>query len=115
MTETIAADSTRAIEELRAEIRRLAQRVEELESARTEAPAPPAVAVPERPPIPQAAPLPPVEEAISEEVLLVISAAVAAFLGERAHIRQIRLLRSPLWAQQGRVWIQASHTPRHHR
>jgi|SRR5579871_1162589 len=48
-------------------------------------------------------------EPISEEILVAISAAVAAFLGEGMHIRQIRLISSPAWAQQGRVWIQASH------
>lgn len=48
-------------------------------------------------------------EVISEEMLLVISAAVAAFLGERRRIRQIRLLNSSAWALQGRVSIQASH------
>ena len=37
-------------------------------------------------------PRPDAAEEISEEILLVISAAVAAFLGERAHIRQVRLL-----------------------
>jgi methylmalonyl-CoA carboxyltransferase large subunit len=46
---------------------------------------------------------------ISEEKLLAISAAVAAFLGERVRIRQIRLIRSNAWAQQGRVSVQASH------
>jgi methylmalonyl-CoA carboxyltransferase 12S subunit len=46
---------------------------------------------------------------ISEERLLAISAAVAAFLGERVRIRQIRLIRSNAWAQQGRVSVQASH------
>jgi methylmalonyl-CoA carboxyltransferase large subunit len=46
---------------------------------------------------------------VSEEILLVISAAVAAFLGKRPHIRQIRLVGSAAWAQQGRVTIQASH------
>jgi methylmalonyl-CoA carboxyltransferase large subunit len=46
---------------------------------------------------------------VSEEVVLVISAAVAAFLGKKPHIRQIRLLGSAAWAQQGRVTIQASH------
>jgi methylmalonyl-CoA carboxyltransferase 12S subunit len=54
-------------------------------------------------PMPQAEP-------ISEEILLAISAAVAAYLGEGMHIRQIRLISSPAWAQQGRVWIQASHS-----
>jgi methylmalonyl-CoA carboxyltransferase large subunit len=46
---------------------------------------------------------------LSEEKLVAISAAVAAFLGERVRIRQIRLLRSNAWAQQGRVSVQASH------
>jgi methylmalonyl-CoA carboxyltransferase large subunit len=39
----------------------------------------------------------------------VIGAAVAAFLGKKAHVRQVRLLGSHPWAQQGRVTIQASH------
>src|SRR5262249_12909119 len=50
------------------------------------------------------------EEPLSEEIILVIAAAVAAFLGKKALIRQIRLLGSAAWAQQGRVTIQASHT-----
>ena len=54
-------------------------------------------------------PAPPKEEPVSEEVMLVIAAAVAAYLGERAHIRVVRLLPSHAWAQQGRVSIQASH------
>jgi methylmalonyl-CoA carboxyltransferase large subunit len=41
--------------------------------------------------------------------LLVISAAVAAYLGKKPHIRQIRLVGTTAWAQQGRVTIQASH------
>ena len=53
------------------------------------------------------------QEPISEEVLLLISAAVAAFLGERRRIRQIRLLNSSAWALQGRVSIQASHRLAH--
>jgi methylmalonyl-CoA carboxyltransferase large subunit len=48
-------------------------------------------------------------EGISDEELLAISAAVAAYLGVRAHIRQIRLVSGNAWAQQGRVSIQASH------
>jgi methylmalonyl-CoA carboxyltransferase large subunit len=50
-----------------------------------------------------------VEAGISEEVVLAISAALAAWLGVHAHIRQIRLIRTGAWAQQGRVTIQASH------
>ena len=51
----------------------------------------------------------PESEAISEEDVLAISAAIAAYLGVRAHIRQIRLVSTGAWAQQGRVSIQASH------
>jgi methylmalonyl-CoA carboxyltransferase large subunit len=47
--------------------------------------------------------------AITEEELLAISAALGAYLGVRAHIRQIRLVSTAAWAQQGRVSIQASH------
>jgi methylmalonyl-CoA carboxyltransferase large subunit len=97
---------------LRQEIVRLNERVAALESATglatltkhaaaaAEAPAPAPAA---------AAPPPPVPEELSEELVLTISAAIAAFLGKRAHIRQIRLLGSQAWAQQGRVSIQASH------
>ena len=46
---------------------------------------------------------------ISEEVLLAITAAVAAFLGKRATIHQIRLTGSTAWAMQGRATVQASH------
>ena len=51
----------------------------------------------------------PASEGLSEELVLVISAAIAAFLGKKPHIRQIRLLGASSWAQQGRVTIQASH------
>jgi methylmalonyl-CoA carboxyltransferase 12S subunit len=50
-----------------------------------------------------------VPAAITEEELLAISAALGAYLGVRAHIRQIRLVSTTAWAQQGRVSIQASH------
>jgi hypothetical protein len=46
---------------------------------------------------------------ISEEEFLAISAALAVWFGVHAHIRQIRLIRSGAWAQQGRVTIQTSH------
>lgn len=49
---------------------------------------------------------------IPEEVLLVISAAVAAFLGKRARVRTVRRVPAPgfnPWSQQGRVYIQGSH------
>jgi methylmalonyl-CoA carboxyltransferase large subunit len=50
---------------------------------------------------------------ITEEEVLAISAALAAWLGVQPHIRQIRLIRTSSWAQQGRVTIQASHRPHH--
>jgi methylmalonyl-CoA carboxyltransferase 12S subunit len=52
----------------------------------------------------------PVPAVITEEELLAISAAIGAYLGVRAHIRQIRLVSTSAWAQQGRVSIQASHS-----
>lgn len=52
---------------------------------------------------------PVVQKGITEEEVLAISAAIATWLGVHAHIRQIRLIRSGAWAQQGRVTIQASH------
>ncbi len=54
-----------------------------------------------------------VEAGITEEELLAISAALAAWLGVQPHIRQIRLIRTSGWAQQGRVTIQASHGLNH--
>ncbi len=56
------------------------------------------------------------EEAISPEIMAVISAAVTHFLGLRARIRHAHLVQpagvNP-WAQQGRVFIQASHNLAH--
>lgn len=72
-------------------------------------------AAPPVPPPQAAAPAPaPIkkEEGISEEVLMVMAAAVAAFLGRKARIRRVRRLSEPganPWSQQGRVSIQASH------
>ena len=54
------------------------------------------------------------EAAVEPEVLLVIAAAVTAFLGKKVRIRSAKMLQSPYeiinpWAQQGRVSVQASH------
>ncbi len=49
------------------------------------------------------------EEEVDEETLVILAAAVAAYLGKRAPIRHVRLKSSTAWAQQGRVSIQASH------
>lgn len=48
-------------------------------------------------------------EHVSEELLVAIGAAVAAYLGVKPHIRQIRLVTKNPWGLQGRVTIQASH------
>jgi len=69
-----------------------------------EADAAPEVAVAAAEPAAPAGPPP-----IGEQELLAISAALAAYFGVRVHVRQIRLITSSAWAQQGRVSIQASH------
>jgi methylmalonyl-CoA carboxyltransferase large subunit len=89
-TDTLVA----ALEALRQEVARLGERVAALEG-HASAPAQPQTTE--------------VAEELSEELLLVLSAAIAAYLGKKAPIRQIRLLRSDAWAQQGRTTIQASH------
>jgi methylmalonyl-CoA carboxyltransferase 12S subunit len=58
----------------------------------------------------------PKPDEISEELMLVIAAAVAAFVGKSARVRSARYVgegQSP-WAQQGRVFVQASHNLVHH-
>lgn len=73
--------------QLRAEVRALTRRLESLEEEVRQL----------RPPIP-------------EDDLFLLAAAVAAYLGKRAPIRQVRLLGTRTWSQQGRVSLQASHT-----
>ncbi|HTQ53270.1 MAG TPA: hypothetical protein VMI94_02355 [Bryobacteraceae bacterium] len=95
----------------------LSRRMIRREVARLEAmiappPAPhPPPAVPAALPAPQAAAMEKPGE-LTPEIVMVLSAAVAAFLGKRARIRSARLVRtapSNAWAQQGRVFVQASH------
>jgi len=83
------------LEELRAQIAELAKRLERLEHGET-------VEVAEAPES--------VSARMTEDEMLAVSAAIAAYLGVRAHIRQIRLVSTSAWAQQGRVSIQASHS-----
>jgi methylmalonyl-CoA carboxyltransferase large subunit len=89
--ETTLTRVAEVLEELRREIARLRERVTALEGHA-------GVAAAEQP-----------AETLSDELVTVLGAAIAAFLGKKAHIRQIRLLGSPAWRQQGRVTIQASH------
>ena len=94
-TVTIPRELSELIENLRRQVESRTEKVERLE--------PPASPKPGR--AAEAA----VAEGITEEEILAISAAVAAYLGFRGHIRQIRLVSSRSWAQEGRVSIQASH------
>lgn len=104
-----------ALEGLSRELSRLGQRVAALEAAAA-SPVPTAATVKKEveTKAPRFAPSPPpaqpaVADGLNEELILVISAAIAAFLGKKPHIRQIHLIGSAAWAQQGRVTIQASH------
>jgi methylmalonyl-CoA carboxyltransferase large subunit len=50
---------------------------------------------------------------VSEDVLLAISAACAAYLGKRAVVKQVRLRRAGGWSSQGRAAVQQSHANLH--
>ncbi len=106
------------LDALRAQVAELSERLAKLEAARPAAAAPAPALAPVKPaaveatPAPAAAkpaPPPPVAPGITEEEILAVSAALAAYFGVRMRIRSIRLMGSPVWAQQGRVSIQASH------
>ena len=94
-TATIPQEMIEVLEDLRAQLAALSARVASLEQ-------PPVVSA-------AAAPAAPARETITEEELLAISGALAAYLGVRVHIKQIRLISSRAWASEGRVSIQASH------
>ena len=99
-TKSLDADSNLdAVESLRAEIEQLNERIATLEASASTKPAAPPKTLP-----PAAADVIP-----TDELMLVIAAAVAAYLGVKPHIRQIHLVNNISWAQQGRVTIQASH------
>ncbi|HYO86292.1 MAG TPA: hypothetical protein VES01_07575 [Dermatophilaceae bacterium] len=52
---------------------------------------------------------------VSPAVLAVISAACAAYLGQRATIKQVHLRRDSTWRRQGRSDVQHSHNISHGR
>ena len=109
MPTLIENDLAATLEALRAQVAEVTKRLAALEKSGEGAiSAPVAAAIPEQP---AAAPpvAPPAPAGITEEEMLAVSAAIAAYLGVRAHIRQIRLLSTTAWSQQGRVSIQASH------
>jgi hypothetical protein len=58
-----------------------------------------------------------VEEQVTPETLVMIAAAVTAFLGKKVRIRSAKMLRPHhagvnSWSQQGRALVHASHNPR---
>ena len=85
---------TAVIEDLRLQVAALSERIARLEPKTAASPA---------------VPPPPRPAGITEEQLLAVAGAVAAYLGVRVHIKQIRLVSSRAWAQEGRVSVQASH------
>ncbi len=101
-------DLAAALVTLQAQLAEMSARLEQLEGAKSAlaAAAKPEVAEPQAPVEPVAEPA---QAGITEEEVLAVSAALAAYLGVRVHIRQIRLVSSHAWAQEGRVSIQASH------
>ena len=98
------------LEDMRAQIADLSERVTQLEAGSKNRTATPVIV--EAAVKPADTP-PPVKQEITEEEILAISAALGAYLGVRVHIRQVRLLSSSAWAQQGRVLVQA-HIPYTH-
>jgi methylmalonyl-CoA carboxyltransferase 12S subunit len=87
-----------AIDELRREVARLSERTAALESALSE----------KQRQLARESENGSKADGFDEELLMVISAAIAAFLGVKPRIRQIVLLQSNPWSQQGRITIQAS-------
>ena len=95
------------LEEMQSQLADLTGRVARLEAGSKIQP--PAAVTVETVPKPMAPPAP-VKQEITEEEILAVSAALGAYLGVRVHIRQMRLLSSSAWAQQGRVLVHA-HIP----
>jgi len=87
-----------AVDSLRREVALLSDRMSEVERR----------VLGRREPIESTTNGPSADTDLNDELILAISAAVAAYLGVKPHIRQIRLLPSAGWMQQGRVTIQAS-------
>jgi methylmalonyl-CoA carboxyltransferase large subunit len=103
----ITGDVRVILEEMRSQLTALGERVARIEAGSKIQP--PVAAVVDVVPKPAVAPTPEKQE-ITETEILAISAALGAYLGVRVHIRQVRLLSSSAWAQQGRVLVHA-HIP----
>jgi len=109
----------RMIAELRAEFEQRSNAMlaaVKQQSAPVEKPAPivaPVVAPAPPPPVVTKPVPPPKKEEVSPEMLLVIAAAVTAYMGKKVRIRSAKIVYSQEsfnpWSQQGRVFVQASH------
>jgi|SRR5438105_332475 hypothetical protein len=112
--------SQRALKRTVAQLRReMDERVSALEAklqaSAVSAPAPAqTVSQPEIPVVtPVVKPAPAPREEVTPETLLLLAAAVTAFLGKKVRIRSAKMLYAHesfnAWSQQGRVVVQASH------
>ena len=102
----------RRLSELRRQINALETRIVELGQALAQRDAAAAQAR-----AAQTTPGKPVQGEVTPEILVVLAAAATAYLGKNARVRSARTVQSPigtvnLWAQQGRMSLQASHNPR---
>jgi methylmalonyl-CoA carboxyltransferase large subunit len=104
----VAAGAFAARAVARREVEALREELRPKPAAPAPSPAPAAAAAP--------APVAPVVEEITPETLMVLTAAVAAFLGKKAKIKRVTraAVSGSAWAQQGRVFVQASHNLPHH-
>jgi methylmalonyl-CoA carboxyltransferase large subunit len=111
MSRVTSKDLLAVIEELKAQVSALSERVARFEGPPNPEAGKPSFASSSTPAPEPAETTPPAPEpqGITEEEVLAISAAIAAYLGVRVHVRQIRLISSHMWAQEGRASIQASH------
>ncbi len=114
-------ETERQLNALTSTLKALETRVAELSPAATIRPA----AVPASAPVAKAEATAPAAKAavqqkaeeVTPEMLVVIAAAVTAFMGKKVRIRSAKMLQSPYeivnpWSQQGRVFVQASHNLR---
>jgi 3-oxoacyl-ACP reductase-like protein len=107
-------ETERQLKALTSAIKALETRVAELSAAAAPVAAPvPAVKAEAA----AKAAVPKKDEEIAPEMMIVIAAAVTAFLGKKVRIRSTKMLQSPYeivnpWSQQGRVFVQASHNLR---
>jgi methylmalonyl-CoA carboxyltransferase large subunit len=98
---------------LTGEIKALEARVAELSKAPATAP----VAEMKVEPVAAKPAAPRENEEVSPEMLVVMAAAVTAFLGKKVRIRSAKVLQQPRevansWSQQGRMLVHASHNLR---